>query len=117
MDSLNGGNLDHEAKGLVVVHLRIPSEPLKDLTSLVLIQSTIGLEHVTENPFAVDHIGAWERQHQVLGVVGQQGCILLRSTLPVGRVGNEPSSARPLHELKNEARLDLKLAHEQTRLV
>jgi hypothetical protein len=75
-DGLNYDELEDGAEGLVVV----PSDP----TSLVAMQSTIGLELVTSAPLARDHVGVRGTQHQVPGVVGQQGLILLDSTAPVG---------------------------------
>jgi hypothetical protein len=39
---------------------------------------------VAENPIAGDHVGAWWTQHQVLGVDGQQGRVLLHSATLVG---------------------------------
>jgi hypothetical protein len=57
-DGPNNGRLDDRAKGLIVVHSVALSEAPKDPTSLVLIQSTIALELVIENPHAGDHVGA-----------------------------------------------------------
>jgi hypothetical protein len=39
-----------------------------------------------KEPLIGDHIGAWWTRHQVPGVVGQQGRVLLRSATRVGSV-------------------------------
>jgi hypothetical protein len=60
------------------------SEASKDTIGPVLIQSTICLELVTKDPLAGDHVGVRRTLHQVPGVVGQQGRILLHSMVLVG---------------------------------
>jgi hypothetical protein len=39
---------------------------------------------VAKEPLTSDHVGAWWTQHQALGMVGQEGRVLLHSTTPVG---------------------------------
>jgi hypothetical protein len=56
------------------------SEAPKDTTGLVLMQSTISLDLVMENPLVSYHVGGMGIWHQVIDVVGQRGCILLHST-------------------------------------
>jgi hypothetical protein len=85
-DGLNGGELDDGAEGLVVVHSGALSETPKDPMGLVLIQGVVGLELSVENPLAGDHVGARGTRHQVPGVAGQKGCVLLHSATPI-RIG------------------------------
>jgi hypothetical protein len=69
----NNGRLDHQAKGLIIVNAGPLGEVTKDPTSLVPIQSDIGLELVLEDPFAGDVVGANGAHDKIPGVVGNQG--------------------------------------------
>jgi hypothetical protein len=81
----NSGELDDKAEGLIVVHSRALGEAPKDPTSLVAVEGVIRHELVTKNPLVHDQVGDWWVWHQVLGVVSQQGHILLlHSVTPVG---------------------------------
>jgi hypothetical protein len=82
-DDKNGGELDDKAEGLVVVYSGELSEAPKDPTGLVAVEGAVRGQPVVKEPFAGDYVGAWRTRHQVLGVVGQQGCVLLHSAMPV----------------------------------
>jgi hypothetical protein len=73
----NGGELDDGAKGLIVVNSGALDEAPKDPTGLVAVEGAIRVQLVVKNPLPGDHIGALSTWHQVPGVVGQQGRILL----------------------------------------
>jgi hypothetical protein len=80
----DGGRLDDEAEGLVVVHPGALSEPLEDPTSLVTIKRAIRLELVLEDPLTGVDIGPRRPRNQVSRAVRQQGIVLLHSTTPMG---------------------------------
>jgi hypothetical protein len=82
-DDANDGELDDEAEGLVVVHSRTLGEAPKDPTGLVAVEGAVRGQLVAKEPLAGDHVRAWWTRHQVLGVVGQQGRVLLHSTMSV----------------------------------
>lgn len=83
-DSIYGDGLIDRAKGLVVVNSRALSEALKDPTYLILIQGTISLELMLEDPLVGDHMVPGAR-HQVPLVVGHQCLIfLLHCATPMG---------------------------------
>ena len=79
----NGGELDDGAKGLIVVNSGALDEAPKDPTGLVAIVGAIRVQLVVKNPLPGDHIGALSTWHQVPGVVGQQGRVLLHGPTPV----------------------------------
>jgi hypothetical protein len=57
-DGLNGGELDNEAKGLIVVHFGTMGEAPKDPTGLVAVEGAIRGQLVAKEPLAGDHVGA-----------------------------------------------------------
>jgi hypothetical protein len=77
--SSDGGRLDDEVKGLIVVHLGELCEPLEDPASLVPVKRVIRLELVLEDPLVSDDIGTRRPRNQVPHVVRQQGLVLLHS--------------------------------------
>jgi hypothetical protein len=79
-DDANGGELDD---GAVVVYFGALGEAPKDPTDLVVVEGGIRSQLVAKEPIAGDHIGAWRTRHEVPGVVGQQGCVLLHSPTPL----------------------------------
>jgi hypothetical protein len=70
-DGLNGGELDDEAEGFIVVHTGALGEASKDPTDLVVVEGAVRGQLVAKEPLVSDHVGAWWTRHQVLGVVGQ----------------------------------------------
>jgi hypothetical protein len=82
-DGANSGELDDEAEGLVVVYSGALGEAPKDPTGLVAVEGVVRGKLVAEEPLANDHVGAWWTRHQVPGVVGQEGRVLLHSASPV----------------------------------
>jgi hypothetical protein len=82
--SPDGGRLDDEAEGLIVVHPRTLSEAVEDPTSLVPIKRAIRLELVLEDTLASDDISPRRPRNQVPRVVRQQGLVLLHGATPVG---------------------------------
>jgi hypothetical protein len=54
--SSDGGRLDNGVEGLIIVHPKALSEPLKDPTCLVPVKTTILLELVLEDPIVGDNI-------------------------------------------------------------
>jgi hypothetical protein len=86
-DDANSGELDDGVEGLIVVHSGALGEAPKDPVGLVAVEGAIRSHLVAKEPLASDHIGAGWMWHQVLGVVGQQGRVLLfHGSTPV-RVG------------------------------
>jgi hypothetical protein len=84
-DDSNGGELDNRAEGLVIVHSGALGEAPKDPMGLVAVEGAIRGQLVAKEPLAGDHVGAWWTRHQIPGVVGQQGrVLLLHSATPVG---------------------------------
>jgi hypothetical protein len=67
------GWLDHRAEGLIVVDAESLGEAVKDPTSLVLFQGSIGVELVLEDLFTGDDVGANKVRDKIPGVVGDQG--------------------------------------------
>jgi hypothetical protein len=82
--SLDGGRLDNEAEGLIVVHSETLSEPSDDSTSLVPIKRAIRFELVLEDPLTGDDFGPRRLRNQVPRDVRQQGLVLLHSAMLVG---------------------------------
>jgi hypothetical protein len=60
------------------------SEPSEDPTNLVPVKRASHLELVLKDPLAGDDIGPRRLRSHVPHVVGQQGLVLLHSTMPVG---------------------------------
>jgi hypothetical protein len=80
----DSGRLDHRAEGLIVVDAGSLGEATKGPASLVLLQGTIGVKLVLENPFVSDDIGANGARDKILGVVGDQGSkLFFHGTAPV----------------------------------
>jgi hypothetical protein len=69
--SPDGGRLDDEAEGLVIVHPGTLSEPPKDPTSLVSVKRAIRLELVLDDPLVGDDIGPRMSGNQVPRAVRQ----------------------------------------------
>jgi hypothetical protein len=69
--SPDGGRLDDGAEGLIVVNLRVLSEPPEDPTSLVSVKRAIRLQLVLEDPLVGDDIGPKRLRNQVPRVVRQ----------------------------------------------
>jgi hypothetical protein len=71
-DDPNGGRLDNEAKGLVVIDALALGEAADHPASLVASQGAIGVELMPKDPFAGDHVGTgwtgvdWGTRRQVL---------------------------------------------------
>jgi hypothetical protein len=80
----NNGELDDRAKCLVVVHSGTLGEASKHSTGLLAVEGAIRGQLVVKNSLAGDHVGSRWTRHQVPGVVGQQGRVLLHSATPVG---------------------------------
>jgi hypothetical protein len=85
-DSANGGEVDDGAEGLIVVHSGALGEAPKDPTGLVAIEGASRCQLVAKEPLAGDHVGVGRTWYQVLGVVGQQGRVLLLHSLTPVRV-------------------------------
>jgi hypothetical protein len=62
-DKPNGGGLDDGAESLVVVDARTLGEATKNLACLAPGQGAIGVELVTKDPLAGDHVGAGRARH------------------------------------------------------
>jgi hypothetical protein len=71
-NSVDRGWLDHRAEGLIVVDVESPSEAVKDPTRLVPFQRAVEVEHVIENPFDGDDVGANGVRNKIPGVVADQ---------------------------------------------
>jgi hypothetical protein len=69
-DGSNGGELDDEAEGLVVVHSGALGEAPKDPTGLVAVEGAVRSHLVAKEPLFGDHVGVWWTWDQVPGVVG-----------------------------------------------
>jgi hypothetical protein len=69
--SPDGGRLDDGVEGLIVVNLRVLSEPPEDPTSLVSVKRAIRLQLVLEDPLVGDDIGPKRLRNQVPRVVRQ----------------------------------------------
>jgi hypothetical protein len=82
-DGADGGELDDGAGGLVIVHSRALGEAPKDPTGLVAVEGAVRSQIVAKEPLASDHISARRTRHQVAGVVGQQGRLILHSPTQV----------------------------------
>jgi hypothetical protein len=54
-DGANGGELDDEAEGLVVVHSRAMGEAPKDPTGLVAVEGAVRCQLMAKEPLAGDH--------------------------------------------------------------
>jgi hypothetical protein len=86
-DDTDCGELDDGVEGLIVVHAGTLGEAPNNPAGLVAIEGAIRSQLVAKKPLASDHIGAGRTWHQVPGVVGQQGrVLLLHGPTPV-RVG------------------------------
>jgi hypothetical protein len=85
-DDADGGELDDGAEGLIVVHSGVLGEAPEDPTSLVAVEGASQSQLVAKEPLYSDHIGAGWTWHQVPGVVGQQGRVLLLHGLTLVRV-------------------------------
>jgi hypothetical protein len=59
-----------------MVHSSVLGEAPKDPAGLVAVEGAVRSQLVAKEPLASDHICVGWTQHQVLGVFGQQGCIL-----------------------------------------
>jgi hypothetical protein len=75
--------LDDEAEGLIIVHSRALGEAPKDPAGLVAVEGAIRSQLVAKQPLVGDPIGVGWTRHQVPGVVGQQGRVLLHGPTPV----------------------------------
>jgi hypothetical protein len=83
-DGADGGELDDGAVGFVIVHSGALGEAPKDPTGLVAVEGAVRNQLVAKEALDGDHMGARRTRHQVPGVVGQQGHILLlHSPTPV----------------------------------
>jgi hypothetical protein len=71
--SVDRGQLDHRAEGLIVVDIGSLGEAAKDPTSIVSLQRTVRVELVPENPSIGEDVGANGVRDKVSGVVGDQG--------------------------------------------
>jgi hypothetical protein len=67
---VDGSGLDHRVESLIVVHTRVLDEHLKDPMSLLLVQGTIQLELMLQDPLVSHHISASRAGHQFSIVVG-----------------------------------------------
>jgi hypothetical protein len=76
-DGADGGELDDGAEGLIIVHSGVLGEAPNDLVGLVAVEGVVRSQLVAKEPLAGDHISARWMRHQVPGVVGQQGHVLL----------------------------------------
>jgi hypothetical protein len=76
-DDVDGGELDDGAEGLIVVHTGALGEAPKDPAGLVAVEGAIRSHLVAKLSLTGDHIGVGWTRHQVSGVVGQQGRVLL----------------------------------------
>jgi hypothetical protein len=83
----DGGELDDEAKSLIIVHAGSLGEAPKNPASLIAAEGAIRSQLVAKEPLASDHIGTGRTWHQVPSVVGKQGRILLLHGLTPVRVG------------------------------
>jgi hypothetical protein len=84
-DGENGGELDDGVESLVVVHTRALGEAPKYPVGLVAVERVVRGQLVVKEPLAGDHNGARRTRHQVPGVVGQKGrVLLLHDPTPVG---------------------------------
>jgi hypothetical protein len=70
--------LHHWTESLVIVHIGMLSEPPKDPTRLVALQSTINTTLDCPNPLAGHHIATRRTWHKVPSLVGKK----LRTPLP-----------------------------------
>jgi hypothetical protein len=98
-DGLNGGELDDRTEGLIVVHSRALGETPEDPTGLVAVEGAICGQLMVKEPLVGDHVGAWWTQHQIPGVVGQQGHVLLHSASG-GRQGQHERRRGPGRRLE-----------------
>jgi hypothetical protein len=72
---VNGGWLDNWAESLIVVDAGTLGEAAKNPTSLVPFKGAIRVEHVLEDPFASDEVGANRMRDKIPSVVGDQNII------------------------------------------
>jgi hypothetical protein len=80
----NHGRLDHRAEGLIVIDAWSLGEAMKDLASLVLLQRTVGVELVHENPFVGDDVGTNGVRDKITRVAGNQGSkLFFHGVVPV----------------------------------
>jgi hypothetical protein len=84
---VDGGKLEHRAKGLIVVDAGPLGEAAKDSTSLVPLQGSIRVELVLEDPFYGDDVGANRTRDKIPSVVGNQIIIFCLYGVAPGRVG------------------------------
>jgi hypothetical protein len=56
-NSPNGGRLDHQTEGLVVVDPRALDEASEHITGLVPLQGLVGVQLQLKDPFPGDHVG------------------------------------------------------------
>jgi hypothetical protein len=81
------GWLDHWAKGLIIVDVRLLGEAVKNPTSLVPVLGAVVIKLVHENPLAGDDIGANRTKNKIPGVVGDQGNKLFFHCVTPLRIG------------------------------
>jgi hypothetical protein len=76
-DKPNGGGLDDGAESLVVVDAGMLGEAAENPACLASSQGAIGVELVTKDPLAGDHVGARRARHERLGAVVDEGLVLI----------------------------------------
>jgi hypothetical protein len=83
-NSAHCSRLHHWTESLIIVHSGMLSEPPKDPTRLVALQSTISTALDCPNPLAGDHIATRQTWHKVPSLVGRKSSVLLfHRTKPV----------------------------------
>jgi hypothetical protein len=68
----DGGRLNHQAEGLIVVDIGPLGEAAKNPASLVPFQDAIGVKLVLEYPFVGDDVGVNMTREKLPSVVGDQ---------------------------------------------
>jgi hypothetical protein len=83
----DGGRLNHQAEGLIVVDIGLLGEAAKNPASLVPFQDAIGVKLVLEDPFVGDNIGVNMTREKLPSVVGDQSIIFFFHGTTLGWVG------------------------------
>jgi hypothetical protein len=81
------GWFHNRAESLIVIDSGALSETPKDPTSLVPIEGPVSTEHVREDPFASDDVGALRSCNKVPGPITHQGPVLIlhsRASIGIG---------------------------------
>jgi hypothetical protein len=83
----DGGRLDHQAEGLIVVDAVPLGEAVKNPASLVPFQGAVRVELVFEDLFVGDDVGANRTRDKLPSIVDDQSIIFFFHGTALGRVG------------------------------